>query len=281
MVNRNLGKVLEFYIDDSGTRNPNHDPGNKPSHGHDYFALGGILIRGEDESIARELHSKFCANWEIDPKVTPLHSSEIRGKSGGFAWVGRLDSDEQEKFYEELYQLLRDVPVLGLACVIDRPGYNHRYLEKYGQNRWLLCKTAFTIVVERAAKYARSLSIQTRIWPEKCNRAEDHRLGNYYRYMKSGGMPFDTGTSSSYGPLRADEFQGLLCGFRTKAKTSPMAQLADLYLWPMAMGGYDKGNRPYRRLLEDGKLIDCILGEEEIPDHGIKYSCFDLVEPRP
>ena len=28
-------------------------------------------------------------------------------------------------------------------------------------------------------------------------------------------------------------------------------------------------------LREDGKLIDCILPEADIPTRGIKYSCFD------
>ena len=65
-------------------------------------------------------------------------------------------------FYEDLYQLLRAAPVTGLACVIDRPGYNARYREKYGRQRWSLCKSAFTISVERAAKYARSLDCRLR-----------------------------------------------------------------------------------------------------------------------
>jgi hypothetical protein len=55
-----------------------------------------------------------------------------------------------------------------------------------------------------------------------------------------------------------------------------MVQFADLYLWPMAMGGYDENNRPYKRLLEDGKLIDCIYNDAEVPHLGIKYSCFDF-----
>lgn len=52
------------------------------------------------------------------------------------------------------YCLMRDAPVIGLACVIDWPGYNKRYAEKYAENRWMLCKTAFSVVVERAAKFA-------------------------------------------------------------------------------------------------------------------------------
>jgi nicotinamide riboside kinase len=43
---------------------------------------------------------------------------------------------ERQAFYESLYQMMKAAPVIGLACVIDRPGYNHRYLEKYGRDRW-------------------------------------------------------------------------------------------------------------------------------------------------
>jgi len=30
-------KVINFYMDDSGTRHPDHDPGNRPSHGNDWL----------------------------------------------------------------------------------------------------------------------------------------------------------------------------------------------------------------------------------------------------
>jgi hypothetical protein len=66
--------------------------------------------------------------------------------------------------------------------------------------------------------------------------------------------------------------------FKTKQKTSPMAQLADRYLWPICMGGYHTSNRPYQRLTGDGKLIDCHIKEDERPMLGSKHSCFEDVE---
>jgi hypothetical protein len=54
-----------------------------------------------------------------------------------------------------------------------------------------------------------------------------------------------------------------------------MIQIADLVLYPMAKGGYDPDNRPYRKRKESGKLIDCLLTEDQIPLRGIKYSCCD------
>ncbi|CAG1012369.1 hypothetical protein RHIZO_04239 [Rhizobiaceae bacterium] len=54
-----------------------------------------------------------------------------------------------------------------------------------------------------------------------------------------------------------------------------MMQIADLFLYPMAKGGYDPTYRPYRALKESGRLIDAHLSPERIPSLGIKYSCFD------
>jgi hypothetical protein len=61
---------------------------------------------------------------------------EVRGRNGGFLWLEEKGEAERQAFYESLYQMMKAAPVIGLACVIDRPGYNHRYLEKYGRDRW-------------------------------------------------------------------------------------------------------------------------------------------------
>lgn len=269
-----MPSVINLYLDDSGTRYPDHKPGRLPKHGHDYFALGGVLIRDSDEETARRLYNNFCEKWSID---YPLHSVEIRGRSENFSWIGNLLDDQKKTFYEELYLLMAQSPLLGIACVIDRPGYNQRYQEQYGQNRWSLCKTAFTVLVERAAKYVDTQGCKLRVLPEKCNKKEDKALKAYYDSLKNEGMPFNSSNSGKYQPLIETDFSRILYEFKLKEKTSPLVQLSDLFLWPMAMGGYDKNNRPYKRLLEDRKLIDCLYDEGEVPHLGIKYSCFDLV----
>ncbi|MCH9000855.1 MAG: DUF3800 domain-containing protein [Proteobacteria bacterium] len=273
-----MPSVLCIYIDDSGARHPDKDPGNVPAHGYDYFALGGILVKEEDEDMVKDARRLFCEKWQIN---APLHSSEIRGRTGSFAWIGRLSSRNFLVFHEELYQLLKDLPVLGIACVVDRPGYNERYKERYGEKRWMLCKTAFSVVVERSAKYAQNLDRKLRVLPERCNEKEDKVLRQYYQNLKSCGMPFSQNTSAKYQPLTAEDLNSTLYDFKPKYKSSGLAQIADLYLWPMCMGGYHLSNRPYQRLMDDGKLIDCILDEGDIPHLGIKYSCFDLVERKP
>jgi len=270
-----MADVLNFYIDDSGTRHPTRDPGRKPEHGYDYFALGGILVREQDERAARVLHRSFCRKWGI---TYPLHSSEIRSRNGNFLWLRGLSEDDWKAFYEDLYLLMRDAPVIGLACVIDRAGYNNRYLEIYKQKPWSLCKTAFSVVVERAAKFARKSELRLRVAPERCNKPEDRLLESYYDSLKNDGTPFAQVSSGKYQPLQSDEFMATLYEFKLKDKSSPMSQLADLFLWPICMGGYHASNRPYDRLMSDGKLIECHVDEADWPALASKYSCFDDVE---
>ncbi|MEP6445770.1 MAG: DUF3800 domain-containing protein, partial [Hyphomicrobiales bacterium] len=211
----------------------------------------------------------------------PLHSSEIRSQNENFFWLRDLTDSKKERFYEELYCMMRDAPVTGLACVIDRPGYNERYLDTYKNEPWLLCKTAFNVVAERATKLSISRNRKLRIYPERCNKSEDQMIKSYYDALKTKGMPFAKAESDKYAPLTKTDFQNTLYDFKAKKKTSPLAQMADLYLWPICMGGYHKGNKPYRRLKEDGKLIECYLSEEDQLTLASKYSCFENVNVKP
>jgi hypothetical protein len=272
-----MAKVVNFYMDDSGTRHPDHNPGKRAAHGYDWFALGGILVKEEDEPLARRLHQEFCNDWEFD---CPIHSVEVRGTTGGFSWLKDLTDAEAKEFLEDLYLLMKNAPVIGLACVIDRPGYNARYREKYTQ-RWTLCKTAFNVAAERAVKYARSQGYRLRIAPERCNKPEDARLKSYYADLKRDGLPFAKETSEKYAPLTSGDFQTTLYEFKPKFKSSPMAQFADLFLWPICMGGYHASNRTYRRLKEDNKLIECVITEADWPVLATKYSCFEGVKRQP
>jgi hypothetical protein len=275
---KSMPKVLQYYMDDSGTRHPDRKSGKRPQHGKDWFALGGILVNEEDETESRTLHSEFCRRWGI---TNPLHSVEIRGKNRNFHWLSQACCSTRNAFLEELYQMMRTAPVIGLACVIDRPGYNHRYLELYGRKPWLLCKTVFAVAVERAAKEALRRGRKLRVLPEKCNKVEDQTLKSYYNDLRSTGMPFSFDTSGKYQPLTPEQFGRALHEFKPKEKTSPMAQFADLYLWPIAMGGYRASVRPYARLMNDGKLIECTLARDTWDALATKYSCFDLVQREP
>jgi hypothetical protein len=84
-------------------------------------------------------------------------------------------------------------------------------------------------------KFARAKELRLRVHPERCNKPEDDRLHSYYDTLKAEGMPFAKDNSGKYAPLARKQFNETLHEFQTKAKSSPMAQFADLYLWPISM----------------------------------------------
>ncbi len=266
-------KIINFYMDDSGTRYPDHRRGQSEG-ARDWFGLGGILINDADESVARNSIRAFREKW---PELgdTALHSYEIRQATQNFRWLLE-DIAKKVRFLGELEALLLSLPVIGLACVVDRPGYNHRYRDRYGKNRWDLCKTAFNIAVERAAKYAADRNSVLRVLPERCSKVADKCLEQYFMDMKKSGTPFDANRSGSYEPLSGEELGTRLYDFKLKYKSSPLVQIADLYLWPMCIGGYHKSNRPFKTLMQARKLIDCHYAGS-IEKRGIKYSCFERV----
>ena len=268
-----MPKAVHFYMDDSGTRTIDRVPTPFDPNKSNHFALGGVLILEEDETAVRNAHQELCSKWHID---YPLHSVDIRHGCAKFSWV-RRDSPEYRPFMRDLTKMLMDAPVTALACVIDRPGYDRRYREIYHRGLWHLCRTAFTVAVERAAKYARDLGRPLRVFPEKSAADDEHRIRRYYAGLITEGVPFDAARSNLYAPLRAHEFKETLIELRFKAKTSPPMQLADLYLWPMAMRGYGRGGRPYEAFHSAGRLIEARLAQDQIAIRGTKYSCFELV----
>jgi protein associated with RNAse G/E len=269
-----MPKTMSLYLDDSGTRNPDQRVPEAFMY-KDWFTLGGYIANEEEEGIIRTAHANFCERWKID---YPLHSYDIRSKTENFTWLSALDDHEYNRFMRELSEMLLTIPVIGFACVVDRPGYNKRYRKKYGRQTWMLCRTAFAVVVERAAKYATKSKCRLRVYVEEGDKTADAMIREYYRSLRSDGMPFAAESSAKYASLSATELAYTLYDLDFKAKSSPLAQIADLYAYPIARGGYDPEYRPYTQLWERNKLIDCLLSEEEISYLGMKYSCFELVE---
>jgi hypothetical protein len=269
--------VYNLYVDDSGTRHPDHDPGREPAHGHDWFGMGGVMVRESDETVVRQRHADLCAKWKL---TYPLHSAEIRACSENFCWLGELPKAERNTFLTEVTALLTSPELIAVACVIDRPGYNHRYREKYGRGRWSLCKTAFTVLVERALKFARERKHRLRVLVERADKKTDRMVEGYYDDLRANGHPFDANNSTKYVPLATEDFSQGLYEFKTKNKSSPIMQIADLALWPMCIGGYDPNNRSITLMRAAGILIDNKLDSAQLEERGIKYSCWDLENAR-
>src|SRR5260370_17609008 len=148
---------MHLYFDDSGVRQPDRTPQSRLD-GMDYFALGGILIHEDKIGALIGAHRALTMKWHV---TAPLHSTKIRGHRDAFAWLGK-DASKASDFLGDLEAMILGLPIISIACVIDRPGYVARYAERYKQP-WLLCKTAFAILVERAAKYALRCGAQLEI----------------------------------------------------------------------------------------------------------------------
>ncbi|MEM9832308.1 MAG: DUF3800 domain-containing protein [Bacteroidota bacterium] len=268
-------KKLILYIDDTGSRDPDRLTHHEQRDDRmDCFGLGGILIKEEDIGKVLGMHADFCGKWNID---YPLHSSSIRVGRGKFGWLKKPET--AGFFFPELQEFLLSLPFIGLACIIDRPGYVLRYKDHYNEKLWLMCKTAYCILLERAAKFADDQNHRLEVFIEQSGKKEDRDIIQYTRDLKRHGSPFDLANSGGYKPLTKEDYQRIILGEpRRKTKKVPMIQLADLILYPIAKGGYDPNYRPYKQLIEHKKLIDCYLPIEQVPYRGIKYSCFERIK---
>jgi len=266
-----VDQELHLYFDDTGSRFPDRDPVEIRQDGMDCFGLGGILVNAEDVDRIYTQYNAFCKLWEID---YPLHSSSIRGGRGKFGWLRKPELAGE--FLPSLSDFLEGLPVLGIAAIIHRPGYNARYHTRYNGNPWLMCKTACCILIERAAKQAMAENRYLRVYFEQSGKAEDQDIKLYVRNLKKQGMPFDVQTSAIYQNLKADQIKATVRGEpNERTKNVPMIQIADLYLYPMAKAGYDQSYRAYRSLMQAGKIIDAVLSDGDRLLRGVKYSCFE------
>lgn len=261
-------------MDDSGSRDPDRSRTKDPNL-VDWFGLGGIIVREEDVPHIEASVQEFRDRW---PHPTaPLHSWEIRARKEGFAWLRTTSEAKQKRFLAEITDLMASLPIVVHASVVDRPGYNRRYLQQYGPRRWSLCRTAFKIAVERAAKFARSEGARLRVYVEQSDKENERRLKQYFDSLRSDGLPFKEETSAKYGPLTAKDLKSTLLEFKVKTKGSIPMQIADLALWPVCKGKYQPDNVALIALTNAGKLLDarCTTDNGLL---GIKYSCFDPPE---
>jgi hypothetical protein len=266
-----MEKHYYLYIDDSGNRFPDKQQFVRDD-GMDYFALGGILVEENDKKILEERYKELCERWGI---IYPLHSTDIRGMRNNFSWLEE-GSKKRKNFEEDLESFLFGIPVIGFAAVIHRPGYNKRYEEKYGDKRWWMCKTTYTVLIERVAKYVQGQGGTFEVRFEECGKKEDRAILQYAKDLKTIGSPFCPNNSSKYSALVCDDYKKVVVGEpRRRMKDNLFVQIADLYLYPMVKRKYNPTFSPWVALFKNKKVIDALLPEGEWLYCGIKYSCFD------
>jgi hypothetical protein len=267
-------RLFHLYIDDTGSRQL--DKLAKTANEHPrWFGLGGILIREEDEQSCRELFEGLKARW---PSLTePLHITDMRAKRKHFSWLDRLSAQELTDFWSDYHQFLGALPVTGIACVVDRPGYLGRgYGSRVGDAKWNLCKTAFNILIERAGKLAARDGRRLRVKYEGSDRQADQALRGYFALLKAAhGLQFDAERAAKYGPMPPAELAAVLIDLERKDKRSKLMQIADSYIYAMAKGGYEPSFTLYAAIQGAGRLVDSALPDELRGSMGIKYSCFD------
>ena len=260
----------DLYADDSGSRTLNivaSAAGAAP----DAFALGGILIPSERAADVVGSGSALKADCGI---AGFLRSYDIRKKKRSFAWLAK-DQARAQRLYNGINSLVASMPGWVTAVVIDRPGYDARYREMHGNNRWQLCRSAYDILVERASKIADADGRRLKIFMEATGPREDGLIRQYHSNLRTNGLEFAAPTSSKYQPLAAADFARItMKNPAFTRKGNPLSDLADLVLFPLVMGKYNPDYMPYRHLRDAGKLVDVRLANGPT-DCGIKYYCFD------
>ena len=103
-------------------------------------------------------------------------------------------------------------PITGTACVIHRPGYVARYKGQYKKKLWHMCKTTYSILIERAAKFADEHGCKLEIYYEGSGRKEDRDIIRYARALKTEGCPFNDDTSGRYFPLLPEHYRRIVLG---------------------------------------------------------------------
>jgi hypothetical protein len=151
----------------------------------------------------------------------------------------------------------------------------NRYLETYGDNTWEMAKSAFSILVERVAKYAAVKNNSIMVYYEEAGRTEDRLIKQYFNELRSSGHPFNNETAQKYSPMSVVDLAQLLRGIEGKRKSNLILQLADLCLYPVVHGKGKPDNRAFVALKENNLLVDSHLDSSEIDSLGIKYYCFD------
>jgi hypothetical protein len=257
-----------IYIDDSGSPKPNRED-SAP-----FFAMGGVLIDRSDLQKIEDEVSSFKDRWQISLDV-PLHGSPIRSKKKAFSWLGKLTENELEQFHCDLGETITRCPIVVTACVISRVGYCNRYLDRYGPKTWEMMKTAFTILLERTAKFVARHDGRLMVYYEKMGRREDRILEGYFRDFRDHGSPFDPTNSAKYLPLSCDDLKKRLEGIEGKTKKGAAMQISDLCLYPIVNSLHQPSNRALKRMRDARVIIDDLLKAEEIATHGVKYFCFD------
>lgn len=263
-----------LYLDDTGTRHLDKLAATANQHPQ-WFSLGGLLIAQQDEEAVKAEYDALFQAW---PAMTPpLHITDMQARRKGFTWLEKLPPQEQARFWTSYCDFLGRLPVAATACVIHRPGYLARgYGSRSGDAKWNLCRTAFNIVVERAAKVVAQRGGRLRVKYEGSDPKADQFIKGYWALLKNGnGLQFDQQNSAKYQPIDPQALAAVLIDLERKDKRSKLMQIADTYVYALARGRYEPNFHLHEALRRHGRVIDDQVDPSDAMILGVKYSCFD------
>mgnify|MGYP000320115597 FL=1 len=76
-------KEFLYYIDESGSRDPDRKPTPNHLNEPNWFGIGGVIIDANDKSRIEDEVDRFKSVWNI-PQTDYLRSYDISNKSAGF-----------------------------------------------------------------------------------------------------------------------------------------------------------------------------------------------------
>jgi hypothetical protein len=271
-----LPPIYHLYLDDSGSRFLDRLPIDADKDPR-WFSLAGVLVKEEDEAACKEARAGLAARW---PKLTqPLHLTDMHSRRKGFAWLEALSPADRGAFWRDYHHVMSELPVIGHGCVVHRPGYRDRdYGSREGDAKWNLCRTAFNILVERAAKIAHSEGRRLRVKYEGSDPKADQALRGYWALLKAGnGLGFNEQNAAKYDPFPPAVLAATLIDLERKDKRSVLMQFADTFALAISRGRYQPDFSTYAAIRNARRLADDYVGAERAKMEGIKYSCFDGV----
>lgn len=266
--------VYHLYLDDSGSRFLDRLAKHADQNPR-WFSLAGLLVKDEDQEACKGALAGLVARW---PKLTqPLHLTDMHSRRKGFAWLENLEKADVQAFWDDYHQVLTDLPVIGHGCVVHRPGYRDRgYGSREGDAKWDLCRTAFNILVERAAKIAHSEGRRLRVKYEGSDPKADQALRGYWALLKGGrGLGFNEHNAAQYNPFPPEVLAATLIDLERKDKRSVLMQFADTFALAVSRGRYQPDYPTYAAIRDAGRWADDYVGIDRAKMEGIKYSCFD------
>jgi hypothetical protein len=266
--------VFCLYLDDSGARALDRLKATANEHPR-WFALGGFVVAEADEKRCVADYDAFRAAW---PETSgPLHMTDMRANRKNWGWLGKMESGRRESFWSSYHEFICGLPVAALGCVIHRPGYLARgYGSRTGDAKWNLCRTAFNIAVERAAKFAIHKGGRLRVKYEGCNRDADQAFKNYFALLKNDfGLGFNAQTAAKHSPLDPRRLAAALIDLERKDKQSRLMQIADTYVIALARGAYYRDDELYAKMAQAGRLTEQQVPSPMADTLGVKYYCFD------